>query len=62
MSPSILRFFSRLCFVAFTGPLGLVTGALEKGKASVFFFKKKNQKTFANWGSLCPERPRLEQS
>jgi hypothetical protein len=26
------------------------------GKQSVFFFEKKNQKTFANWSVLYPER------
>jgi hypothetical protein len=28
----------------------------------MFFFEKKNQKTFTNWSSLHPERPKPEQA
>jgi hypothetical protein len=31
-------------------------------EASVFFFEKKNQKTFAKWAPLSPERPKPKKS
>jgi hypothetical protein len=38
---------------------GNVPCAADQAKEdSMFFFEKKNQKTFTNLGSLYPERPR----